>query len=168
MGLNSFLRVTTNILNYIGCAALSAMMLLTVADVIMRAFGRPIIGTFEIVGLMLGLVIGFTIPKVSYDKGHVFMEVGLDRLHPGGRAAMKVFTRIIGVLLFGAIGVNLFRAAHEFRIAGEVSPTLQIPFYPVAYGVGVCCFIECLVLINEMGSIWRENHHEDHIEGESS
>jgi hypothetical protein len=30
---------------------------------------------------------------------------------------------------------------------GEVSLTLQLPFYPVAYGIGVCCFVQCLVLI---------------------
>ena len=33
------------------------------------------------------------------------------------------------------------------RKSGEVSLTLQVPFYPVAYGLEVCCFVQCLVLV---------------------
>jgi TRAP-type C4-dicarboxylate transport system permease small subunit len=153
--LNYFLQVTTRVLNYIGSAALTFMMLLTVTDVVLRAFGHPIIGAFEIVGLLLALVIGFTIPKVSYDRGHVFMEVVLEKLGQKNRNLLNTFTRIVAILLFVMIGYKLFGAGYEFRMAGEVSPTLEIPFYPVAYGVGVCCFLECLVFINDITNIWR-------------
>jgi TRAP-type C4-dicarboxylate transport system permease small subunit len=153
--LDNFLRVVTKILNYIGSAALTVMMLLTVTDIILRAFGRPIIGTFEIVGILLAFVIGFTIPKVSYEKGHVFMEVILERLTQRRKNILNMFTRILCMLLFATIGYNLFGAGNEFRMAGEVSPTIELPFYPVAYGVGVCCFIECLVFVNEIVKIWR-------------
>ncbi len=33
---------------------------------------------------------------------------------------------------------------------GEVSMTLRMPEYPIAYGIGVCCFIECLVLATDL------------------
>jgi TRAP-type C4-dicarboxylate transport system permease small subunit len=153
--LDKFLKLVTKVLNYIGSAALTAMMLLTVTDVILRAFGHPIIGTFEIVGLLLAFVVGVTIPKVSYDKGHVFMEIILDRLCQKRRDMVNTFTRMIGFLLFAAVGYRLFGAAAEFRLSGEVSPTLEIPFYPVAYVVGVCCFIECLVFVNDIALMWR-------------
>ena len=58
------LRVIT-ILNHIGGAALTFMMFLTVSDVLLRAFGHPIMGTYEIVSQSLAVVIGFGIPKVS-------------------------------------------------------------------------------------------------------
>ncbi|HEX3001486.1 MAG TPA: TRAP transporter small permease [Methanoregula sp.] len=153
--LNDVLQVATRFLNYIGSAALTFMMLLTVTDVIMRAFGHPIIGTFEIVGLLLTLVIGFTIPKVSFDKGHVFMEIVLEKLGQKGRNVLMTITRIICILLFVLIGYNLFGVANEFRAAHEVSPTLELPFYPVAYGVGICCFIQCLVFVNDILGTWR-------------
>ena len=153
--LNTFLKVVTKILNYIGSAALTFMMLLTVADVIMRAFGHPIIGTYEIVALSLALVVGFTIPKVSYERGHVYMEILLERLPRRKRDMLNVSTRILCFFLFLVIGYNLFGAGNEFRMSGEVSPTIQLPFYPVAYGVGICCFIECLVFVNDIVKIWR-------------
>lgn len=153
--LDNVLTVATKILNYIGGGALTFMMLLIVTDVIMRAFGHPIIGTHEVVGLLLAVVIGFTIPRVSFVRGHVYMEVILEKLPREGKAMLNTFTRILCILLFVMIGYNLFSAGNEFRMSGEVSPTVQIPFYPLAYGVGVCCFIECFVFINDIINIWR-------------
>ena len=45
-----------------------------------RAFGHPIMGTYEIVSQSLALVIGFGIPKVSLDRAHVYMEFVTEKL----------------------------------------------------------------------------------------
>ena len=153
--LSRFLSLAGKVLNVIGGSALTFMMFLTVADVIMRAFGRPILGTYEIVGLSLALVIGFGIPKVSMDRGHVYMEFVVDKLPNNWKVMMHTFTRVLCIILFIIIGYNLFSVGNEFHTSGEVSPTLKLPFFPVAYGVGVCCFIECLVFVNDIIKIWR-------------
>ena len=153
--INSFFRAVDKVLSFIGGLALSLMMFLTVTDVFMRAGGHPILGTYEIVSLMLAIVIGFTIPKVSLDRGHVYMDILLDKLSKRSRAIMNIFTRILCIFLFIIIGYNLFLIGNEFHVSGEVSSTLKIPFFPVAYGVGICCFIECLVFIFDIVKIWR-------------
>ena len=43
------LRFVSKLLNIIAGIAVTVMMLLTVADVLLRAGGHPIIGTYEIV-----------------------------------------------------------------------------------------------------------------------
>jgi TRAP-type C4-dicarboxylate transport system permease small subunit len=153
--LDSFFKVVNKVLGIVGGTALSLMMFLTVADVIMRAAGHPILGTYEIVALMLAVVIGFTIPMVSLDRGHVYMEIVLDRLSKRNRALMNTFTRILCLILFVIIGYNLIMVGKELHAAGEVSSTLKMPFFPIAYGVGICCFIECLVFIFDIVKIWR-------------
>jgi TRAP-type C4-dicarboxylate transport system permease small subunit len=153
--LDSFFKVVNKVLGIVGGTALSLMMFLTVADVIMRAAGHPILGTYEIVALMLAVVIGFTIPMVSLDRGHVYMEIVLDRLSKRNRALMNTFTRILCLILFVIIGYNLIMVGKELHTAGEVSSTLKMPFFPIAYGVGICCFIECLVFIFDIVKIWR-------------
>jgi TRAP-type C4-dicarboxylate transport system permease small subunit len=155
--LDSFLKIVNKILNIIGGTALTVMMFLTVSDVIMRTFGYPILGAYEMVAMLLAIVIGFTIPKVSLDKGHVIMEFVLERLSPKGKAVMITFTRILCIALFAIIGYNLFLIAKEFNMSGEVSSTLKIPFFPIAYCVGVCCFVECLVLVSDIAVVWRES-----------
>ncbi len=152
------LKFVSKVLNLIAGIALTFMMLLTVADVLLRAGGHPIIGTYEIVALSLAIVIGFGIPKVSLDKGHVIMEFLLDKLGPRGKDIMNTFTRILVLILFIFIGYNLLNVGAEFHASGEVSPTIKLPFYPVAYGVAVCCFLECIVFITEIVQIWRAQH----------
>jgi TRAP-type C4-dicarboxylate transport system permease small subunit len=152
------LRFVSKGLNLIAGIALTLMMCLTVADVLLRATGHPIIGTYEIVALSLAVVIGFGIPKVSLDKGHVYMEFLLDKLGPRGKDIMNTFTRVLVLILFLFIGYNLFNVGAEFHASGEVSPTIKLPFYPVAYGIGVCCFLECLVFITEIVTIWGGQH----------
>jgi TRAP-type C4-dicarboxylate transport system permease small subunit len=149
-----FLRVV-KVLNIIAGTALTLMMLLTVADVLMRAGGHPILGTYEIVALSLAIVIGFSIPNVSLDRKHVNMDIILDKLSKRNRAIMNTFTRLLCILLFAIVCYNLFLIGSEFHTSGEVSATLKLPFFPVAYGVAVCCFLECFVFIFDIVKIWR-------------
>ena len=151
----AILRFISKILNFLAGVALTGMMFLTVADVSLRAVGHPIIGTYEIVALSLAVVIGFGIPKVSLDKGHVYMEFLMERLGPRGKDMMNTFTRLLCIMLFLFIGYNLLNVAAEFHSSGEVSPTIKLPFFPVAYGVAVCCFLECVVFIFDIVRIWR-------------
>ena len=154
----ALLRVISNWLNAVGAVTLTFMMLLTVADVVLRAFARPILGTYEIASLLLAVVIGFSIPKVSLDNGHVYMEFLIERLSRRNRAILYTFTRILCITLFFLIGYNLFSVANEFRLSGEVTPTIQLPFYPAAYAVGVCCFLECFVFGFDILKIWKIAH----------
>jgi TRAP-type C4-dicarboxylate transport system permease small subunit len=150
----SILKVS-KVLNIIAGTALTAMMFLTVIDITLRAFGTPIIGTYEIVALLLAVVIGFAIPQVSVDRGHVYMEFILNVISKRNKAILNTFTRILCIFIFILIGYNLFSAGNEFHLAGEVSPTIKLPFFPMAYGVGICCFIECFVFIVDIMKIWR-------------
>jgi TRAP-type C4-dicarboxylate transport system permease small subunit len=150
-----FLRACKVVLNVIASAALTFMMLLTVADILMRAFGHPLVGTYEIVSLALALVIGFGIPPVSMDRGNVYMEILLEKLSPRGKAIMNTGTRIVCIILFALIAYNLFSIGSEFHSSGEVSPTIKLPFFPIPYAVGVCCYVECLVFVRDIVKIWR-------------
>ena len=103
-------------LNHIGGVALTCMMFLTVCDVLLRAFGHPIMGTYEIVSQSLAIVIGFGIPKVSADRGHVYMEFLMERLSKKNKAALYTFTRVICILLFiGAMSYVLFHRTNFGR-----------------------------------------------------
>jgi TRAP-type C4-dicarboxylate transport system permease small subunit len=84
------------------------------------------------------------------------MEFILEMLSKRNRALLNTFTRVLCIILFVIIGYNLFLIGREFHTSGEVSSTLKLPFFPIAYCVGICCFMECLVFILEIVKIWRE------------
>ncbi len=129
---------------------LSFMMLLTVSDVILRYLGRPIPGTYELVGLSGAVAIGFAIPYTSLVRGHVFVEFLIDRMEKGRREIVLIFTKILILLLFIAFGIYLFSTGRDMAVSGEVTQILRLPFYPVAYAVGVSCFVECFVMVSDI------------------
>ena len=59
-------------------------------------------------------------------------------------------TNLMGIALFLGAGYNLFVMGSDLQKAGEVSSTLQLPYYAIAYGIGFACITVCLVLIAEI------------------
>jgi TRAP-type C4-dicarboxylate transport system permease small subunit len=135
-------------------AALLFAMLLTVLDVCLRnLLQKPIVGTFEIVGLSGVIIIGFAIPITSWFRSHIYVDFFLQWLSPRGQKAMNISTRLLSIALFILIAWNLFLYAHGLYASGEVTLTRQLPFYPVAFGLAGCCVIQCLVLIIDIAKI---------------
>lgn len=139
-------------------AALVWMMLLTVADVILRELGRPIIGTYELVAFSGAVVVGFGLPYTSWTRGHVYMEFLVEKIPRRSRNIAYVLTRLMGITLFAVAAYNLFLVGVDLYNSGEVSPTLNFPFYPVAYGVGLCCSLVCLMLLCDIVKAFGDHH----------
>jgi TRAP-type C4-dicarboxylate transport system permease small subunit len=153
-GFGRKIKEVSRFLNIIAGMGLIFMMSLTVADVILRYFKRPIVGAYELVALSGAIVIGFSIPFTSWQRGHIYVDFLILRLPPTIRKAFQITTRILGMGLFFLIGWNLIQMGMDLHKSGEVSLTLQLPFYPVAYGVGFCCFVQCLVLLCDIFKVW--------------
>jgi TRAP-type C4-dicarboxylate transport system permease small subunit len=134
-------------LNIIAGISLTFLMLLTVMDVILRALRRPIVGTYELVAFSGAVVIGFAVPLTSWVRGHIYVDFFILRFSQKVRNIFNIATRSLVIVLFFLIGWNLIKYGIDLQKSKEVSLTLQMPFYPVAYAVGVCCFVQCLVLI---------------------
>jgi TRAP-type C4-dicarboxylate transport system permease small subunit len=140
-------------LNAIAGISLTFLMLLTITDVILRGFRSPVPGTYEVVAFAGAVVIGFSMPLTSWLRGHIFVDFFILKFSQKGRDIFNIATRCLVIVLFFLIGWNMIKYAMDLQKSGEVSPTLQMPFYPVAYGVGVCCFVQCLVLVCDIVKI---------------
>ncbi len=134
----------------VAVAALIVMMFLTLADVILRAVSQPIPGTYELVGILGAIVIGFGLPYTSMLRGHVIMDFLTERLPASAQAVLHPITRILGIVFFLVAAWNLCLLANDYRIAHEVTLTLKLPLYPIPYGIAFCCFAECLILLGDM------------------
>lgn len=137
----------SRVMFWVAGLALVAMMGLTGADVVLRLFRAPILGTYELVGLLGAVAVGFAIPQTTLQRGHVKMDFLAGRLTSRGKARLGRLTNLLGLGLFAVVGLNLWELGDDLRRAGEVTLTLQLPQYPVAYGVALCCLAQCLVLL---------------------
>lgn len=145
-GLLRAIQDIIGIMNVIAGIALTFIIALTLADVILRAFGRPILGTYEIVGMAGGVVIGFVTPFTSWVNGHISMDFLTGRLPAAAKKGFQVATRCVGIGLFIMISWNVLKIAGNLRSVNEVSATLEIPIYPIAYGVAFSFFMLSVVL----------------------
>ncbi len=139
----------------VGEVALTGMMLLTVSDVILRSFKRPILGTYELVALSGAVAIGFSVPITSWMKGHVNVDLFTSRLSRKTRDAVNIGTRCLVIALFLVMSWRLISYGMNLHRVREVSMTLQLPFYPVAYGLGLAFLVQCLVLCCDIVKILR-------------
>jgi len=143
----------SRLLNVFAGIALTFLMLLTTCDIILRLFKRPIVGTYELVAFSGAVAIGFCVPLTSWKRSHVYVDFLIQRFSKKARDMINISTRILVIILFIAVGWNLVLYAMDLQRSGEVSSTLQVPFYPIAYGLAVSFFILCLVMFCDIVKI---------------
>ncbi len=158
--INEVIGSISGIMYVIAGVALTCMVAITVADVILRIFKRPIVGTYEIVGLLGAIMVGFAIPQTSRAKGHVAMDFLEGKLPAGVDRLFSVITRLLGIALFMIIGWQLWLLGDDYFRIGEVTLTVHLPQFPVCYGIAICCFFECVVLFLEIFEPQAEKQEE--------
>jgi TRAP-type C4-dicarboxylate transport system permease small subunit len=133
------------------------MMAITFLDVILRFFGRPIVGVFELVSFFGAGVIGFSMSSTSLHKCHVNVDFLVNRFPKERQNVVNMITRIFVLALFAVLSWYFFAMGRDFYLTHTVSGGLKYPYYPVAYGLGVSSVVQCLVLILDMMTIWRQS-----------
>jgi len=159
-GLHGIVFRISKVMDIIGGTVLTLMMLVTVTDVILRYFKKPITGTYELVFLGGAVVIACAIPRTTWEGGHVNVDFALEHLPGMLKKTVIVITRLMGMAFFFLLGWNLIVYGTMLFNKHEVSLTLHVPYYPVAYILGACAFIEFLALLSGLIKTISEVEHE--------
>lgn len=145
-------------LNWMGAGALIAVMLLVCANIIGRAvpFLGPVKGTYDLVGLLGGIMLGFALGYTQLQKANISVEILVSRLRPRTRAIIDSITFFISFILFAVIAWQHSTFATSIWQVGEVSETLRVPFFPLIYAVAFGCIALCLVLLLDFLKVLAE------------
>ena len=135
--------------NTVAGSAVVIMMLLTCTDVLLRLFRRPVPGAYEIVGFLGTVVIAFSLAYTSLEKGHIAVEILVEKLPRWMQAGIDTIVSLIGSVLFALITWQSMAYAADLKQSGEISVTLTMPIYPFIYGIAVGSALLCLVLLME-------------------
>ncbi len=144
--------VLISVCNAVAALALAGMIVVTTLDVILRQFGFPIKGAYDIVRVCGATALGCALPATTASKGHIAVEYFFQRLKRRGR-------RIVDTLVHGTLLIVFCIAAWQsilfgqtFLRTGEVSLTLQLPLFWVPWLLAVGCILAGLV------SLWHLLH----------
>jgi len=154
-------KLLSSFFNLFAAASLTAIILLTCIDVSMRYFfNRPIAATYDLVSLMGAVIAAFAMPYTMLMKGHVAVDLVVRKLSGTKRLAVETVTHIAGILLFLIMVWQCYVLASDMKAAGEVMPTILLPFYPIVYAMAVCFFVLCLAILVNLLSLWFKKEKE--------
>jgi TRAP-type C4-dicarboxylate transport system permease small subunit len=119
------------------------MVLITVADVLLRALGnRPIRGTLEIVELLLACSFFLALPAVILRDEHIVVDV-IDGIVPRAVPRLKRIGGALAVAILALMAWQGWIAARDAVAFNDVTSDLSLPrlwyWIPVLAGmVGAC------------------------------
>ncbi|MEJ2157959.1 MAG: TRAP transporter small permease [Desulfobacteraceae bacterium] len=143
-------------LDVIAGVALVAMMVLVSGNVVVRAVWEPIMGTYEVTAFLAAMTISFALAHCAMNKGHIALTLFVDRLPRRLRAFLDVIVSVLGALLFMIMAWQVTKYAVHMKGTGEVSLTMEIPFYPFIFGVAFGLLMLALVsLVDLLKSLSR-------------
>lgn len=124
-------------LAWVAALILGAMMLFSVGDMVMRAFGKTVAGSYEVIGWMSAAAMALALGTVQRHKGHVAMELVVVKLSRRSRAIVEALMALIAFLLFAIVTFYVARYGRVLHETGSLSETLRVIVYPWVYVVAL-------------------------------
>jgi TRAP-type C4-dicarboxylate transport system permease small subunit len=154
-------KLLSSFFNLLAAASLTAIILLTCIDVSMRYFfNRPIAATYDLVSLMGAVIAAFAMPYTMLMRGHVAVDLVVRKLSEKKKLAVETVTHVVGILLFLIMVWQCYVLGSDMKAAGEVMPTILLPFHPIVYAMSVCFFVLCLAILVNLLNIWLKREKE--------
>jgi TRAP-type transport system small permease protein len=146
--INSVLHPVVKWVNYVGLGALAAMMFLTASDVSLRKlFNAPILGSYEIQGFLMVILVAFAVGYTAIEKAHVNVDLVATHLPKKSQVAVEMVTNFVCFLLYALICWRLYYHATTTFASGATSGALSIPEYPFVYVAAIGFTVLSLVFL---------------------
>jgi TRAP-type C4-dicarboxylate transport system permease small subunit len=154
------LHTIIQVLLAVSAGILTAMMLLTAIDVVMRyAFRLPIPGAFELTEYMMAFIVPFSIAYCAEQKGHVSVELFFKKLPKIIQTVLapviSLLTLIFAILITWQNILYIFETAHD-RISSAV---LLIPIYPFIIPVSIGAGGYAMVVAFQLLQVKKDGRH---------
>ncbi len=137
----NFLKKINRLQLFMGGCFLVMMIFLTCANILLRQFGVPVRGTFEIMGFLGAVIFAFSLGYSHEKKEHLYVSIIFDRFPEKVKKAARVINSFVCIFFFSLVSWQLGKKALILKNVHEVSETLRIAYYPfilvLSFGVAV-------------------------------
>lgn len=140
-------RFVSTVLLWMSSAAIVFIVLITCTEIVLRMFKITLTGTFDLVQVAGAVAIACALPYTTAAKGHVAIELLFQKLGRRGRAVVDTMARSVGIVFFAVLAWQSVKYGNSLRESGQVTPTLQLPVFWLAWLIGFCCAVTVMVKI---------------------
>jgi TRAP-type C4-dicarboxylate transport system permease small subunit len=125
---SAVVKYLSEVVNWVGYITLSAIVLITSADVIGRyCFNKPIIGANELLELSMAVFGSFAIVHTTTRRGHISVDLFFVMFSRRLKTAIHVFGSLLGSVVWGMVAYRVLALGKESVITGYYSTILRIP-----------------------------------------
>ena len=143
---SKILKKVVSITDKIAGFCFFSVMMLVLTNIIMRnVFKRPIMGTVEIVGLLVSTGLGLALSNCEMTGRNIAMDTLTEKLSLKTQKIIDIAIYVISLVFWGIVVWRIFVFANTLLINGRVTSTASIPIYPFVFVLGFSMF--CLVAV---------------------
>ena len=148
--MDKFLKKLNSLQVLAGGCLLVLMMSLTCANILLRQFGFPVRGTFEIMGFLGAVIFALSLGYSHEKKEHLYVSIFFDRFPDAIKKIAQIINSFVCIGFFPLLSWQLFKKAIVLKNVHEVSETLRISYYPfiLVFSFGVAVLV--LLFIYEL------------------
>lgn len=149
-GLEQFVYWMTQRLSKVAQTALFLIMLIILANIIMRYFWAPIKGTYEIVEVLGALFLSLGAAYCAVTRSNIAVDFAVEMLSPKKQTLVDIGTNLISFLFIAFISWGVLEYAGTVYQRGRETAALGLPLFPVYYLVSLGMFLLALVVLTEL------------------
>lgn len=154
MGQRSAIQWLARLFGRISMVSLAMMMVLATVNVLLRSvLNNPILGTYEMVGLLASLTVFFSLANTEVQKGHITVTMVLTALPRRVRMIMEIVVSLFSAGVCFLIILEGVIYGSECWKAGEVTSTMEIPLFPFVYGLAAGFLLLFLVFLLNIDAV---------------
>jgi TRAP-type C4-dicarboxylate transport system permease small subunit len=131
-------------------AAMVFVMLVIVANILLRIPWKPIGGTVEIVEMGGAVLLALGVAYTAIMKGHIMVGVLVERFSPRLRGINDIIVNIIALFFSYLLARELFFYAFSMMERGYVTGHLRLPVAPSIFMVAFGFVMLALVLLLDL------------------
>lgn len=133
----------------LGAAFLAGIMVLIVASIIVRLFGRVIPGSYELIELMIVVTVAFALAYTGLKQGHVTVNIIVSRFPQRVQDIVAGFTCLISLGIWGVMAWAAYKIAVEKGIL-EVTEYFLVPYIPFRFVFALGLLLLSLAFLIDM------------------
>jgi len=128
-----------------------SVMLLVLTNILMRnIFKQPIMGTVEIVGLLVSTGLGLALANCEIAGSNIAMDTLTEKLSLKVQKLLEIVIYAVSLVFWSIIVWRIFVFANTLFINGRVTSTASIPIYPFIFVLGFSMLCLCVVLLYKL------------------
>ncbi len=132
---------------WVGGAALLIMMAISCANMLLRPFGIPLKGAYELAGFLGALTIALPLGYAQITRSHIAVDILAAKLSKRTQRIMYGISSFLSMIFLALVAWQVFVFATTIWNRSETSETLRIIYHPFIYAVAFCCALLSFVLL---------------------